>query len=67
MPAWLQKLVIESLAKLLTPELLKKIEDAAKSFVIEKLREFAASTDETQIDDVLVEKLAGLLGVPFAG
>ncbi len=66
MPAWLQKLVIEALMKLLTPELLTQIEDAAKAFAIDELRKLAASTTATDIDDALVEKLAQLLGVPFA-
>ncbi len=65
MPAWLQKIVIETLMKFLTPELLVKIEDAAKAFVIDELRKLAATTAGTDIDDLLVEKLAQLLGVPL--
>ncbi len=64
MPAWLEKIVIEMIMKFLTPEMLKKIEDEAKVFVIGELRKLAALSP-TDIDDQLVEKLAQLLGVPL--
>lgn len=64
MPSWLERILIDTLMKLLTPETVKKIEDAAKAFVIAELRQFAATT-QTDIDDQLVEKLALILGVPF--
>lgn len=62
MPAWLVQFLVEWLTKLLTPELVKKIEDAAKQFVCCELQKFAKST-ATDIDDVLVQKVAAALEV----
>ncbi len=65
MPAWLLKVVIEAIGKLVTPEVIAKIEKAAKEFVVCQLKTFAAST-ESEIDDVLVAKVAEALGVDCA-
>ncbi len=65
MPAWLVKFLVEQLSKLLTPDLVEKIETAAKQFVCCQLKSFAAST-ETEIDDALVQKVADALGVDLS-
>ncbi len=64
MPYWLEKLVIGIITKYLTAEVIKEFETAAAVFVVTKVREFAKSTDKTQIDDAFAEVLADALGVP---
>lgn len=70
MPKWLEQIILSSILKLLTPELIQQIKEAAVLFVsgqlkegIAKLRELAKMSDSS-LDDVLVEKLAQILGIP---
>lgn len=65
MPAWLIQFIMEQLTKFLTPELVKKLEDAAKQFVCCELQKFAATT-ATDIDDVIVAKVALALEVDLS-
>ncbi len=64
MPSWVEKLVIELLKKYFTAEVIKEFEAAAAAYVVGALRELAKSTDETKIDDAIVEVVAQALGVP---
>ena len=49
--------------KYITKEMLEEWEMKAKEFAYEKLKELAASTEWTQIDDELVEKIGKAWGV----
>lgn len=64
MPSWLEKLIVEVIKKYFTAEVIQEFEAAAAVFVVDKLREFAKSTETTKIDDALVEIVAAALGVP---
>jgi len=60
---WILELVAELISQYITPEMMQKWEQAAKQFAIAKLREFAADTAWTEIDDMLVEKIAKAWGI----
>ncbi len=62
MPAWLEQIVIQILSKYLTPEIVAKLEQTAKEYVVCLLAKLAKTTP-TDIDDVIVGKVAVLLGV----
>jgi hypothetical protein len=61
MKDFLTKAILSLLAKVIdqyiTEENVAEWEAAAKKFAYEKLQELAKSTDWTEIDDVLVEKI----------
>jgi hypothetical protein len=60
---WILELVADLISQYITAELLQKWEKAAKEYAIGKLREFAADTKWTEIDDRLVEKIAKAWGL----
>jgi hypothetical protein len=60
---WIIELLAELISQYLTPELMEKWERAAKKFAYEKLKEFAADTKWTEIDDTLVEKIGQAWGI----
>lgn len=64
MPSWIEALVIKLVQQYLTPTVIKEFEHEAAVFVVAKLREFAKSTEQTKVDDALVEIVAAALGVP---
>ena len=67
MKEFLQKALIAMIGKVIeqyvTEENIAEWELAAKKFAYEKLKELAASTDWTDIDDNLVEKIGQSWGV----
>jgi hypothetical protein len=62
MPSWLLQVLLDELAKLLSPELIKKFEDAAKQFAYCELKKLVATTPTT-IDDQVLAAIAAALGV----
>ena len=59
----LSEIVGELVSRYITKELLDKLELAAKKMAVDKLGEFAASTDWTEIDDKLVKKISQAWGL----
>lgn len=53
----LLQIVSKIVEQLITDELLKEWEAKAKEFACDQLDELAASTDWTEIDDVLAQKI----------
>lgn len=67
MKEWLVKIIVAALSKLIseyiTEEMLQEWEQKAKQLAYDKLKEFADSTEWTEIDDALVEKIGKSWGV----
>lgn len=57
MKKWMIEILIDLLSNYITVDNMKKLDAAVKKYVLVKLKEFAKSTKETDIDDKLVEKI----------
>ena len=62
MQSWIEKFLVSWVMKQLTPEVVMKVEDAIKIFLVTELTALAAKTP-TDIDDKVMARLAELLGV----